>query len=109
MTTVIPKEEAQTIMDRIETFLSSSAFTTLFKSLGLGVTDVSLTKMMVQSSSEPYTCYDGTISGEETDVDFILDILPWLILVALVLIFIYPLNKSRVEANTAELASRRDP
>ena len=32
-----------------------------------------------------------------------------LILVALVLIFIYPLNKSRVEANTAELASRRDP
>ena len=32
-----------------------------------------------------------------------------LILVALVLIFIYPLNKSRVEANTAELASRREP
>ena len=69
MTTVIPKESAQTVMDRIETFLSSSAFTTLFKSLGLGITDVSLTKMMIQSSSEPYTCYDGTISGEETDVD----------------------------------------
>lgn len=57
------------IMDRIESFTSSTAFTALFKSLGLSVSDVSISKMMVQSSSEPYTCYDGIKDGKESDVD----------------------------------------
>ena len=52
------------------------------------------------------TAFDPEVTAKIFDLSCIVPILG-LVAVALALIFIYPLNKKRVEANVAELASRR--
>ena len=50
-------------------FLSSNAIFNLFEPFNLGYEDLKVNSLFIQESSDPYTCYDNRLNGDETDVD----------------------------------------
>lgn len=50
-------------------FLSSSYIHEIFDTFNIPVNEIQLESLFIQESADPYTCYNGRIDGDETDVD----------------------------------------
>lgn len=50
-------------------FLSSNAIFKLFEPFNLRFDDLEVKSLFIQQSSDPYTCYNNRLDGDETDID----------------------------------------
>lgn len=69
MTMVVTKDASSELLEIIRDALSSDMIHRVFQSMELALDAVHVNRVFIQDTSEPYTCFNNRLDGDETDVD----------------------------------------
>lgn len=69
MTMVAAKDKSAELLEQVKDALSSDTIRRVFQYMELEVDAVHVDRVFIQDTTEPYTCYNNRLDGDETDVD----------------------------------------